>query len=167
MHARLCVYLKRYCVLVHRPRCRSHRVGDQHWLAQSVVHVISITVDTAYFCFHSSILVIVPVKLALLSLVSLLAQVPLNCVTATRMLLNGYHMCVSLHAALATEAPTPDLLLLKPHGRGERIINRNMWKHILTQGCYQLFWLFLIIYGANKYMDTTCPMIVPRTATWI
>ena len=68
------------------------------------------------------------------------------------MLLNGYHMCVSLHAALATEAPTPDLLLLKPHGRGERIINRKMWKHILTQGCYQLFWLFLIIYGANKYI---------------
>ena len=55
-------------------------------------------------------------------------------------------------AALATEAPTPDLLLMKPHGRGERIINNSMWKHIFTQGCYQLFWLFLIIYGANKYI---------------
>ena len=55
-------------------------------------------------------------------------------------------------AALATEAPTPDLLLTKPHGRGERIINNSMWKHIFTQGCYQLFWLFLIIYGADKYI---------------
>ncbi|KAA6423560.1 MAG: P-type ATPase [Trebouxia sp. A1-2] len=54
--------------------------------------------------------------------------------------------------ALATEAPTPDLLLMKPHGRGERIINNSMWKHIFTQGCYQLFWLFLIIYGADKYI---------------
>lgn len=27
-----------------------------------------------------------------------------------------------------------------------------MWKHIFTQGCYQLFWLFLIIYGADKYI---------------
>jgi magnesium-transporting ATPase (P-type) len=55
-------------------------------------------------------------------------------------------------AALATEAPTPDLLLMKPHGRSERIINNSMWKHIFTQGCYQLFWLFLIIYGADKYI---------------
>ena len=55
-------------------------------------------------------------------------------------------------AALATEAPTPDLLLMKPHGRNERIINNSMWKHIFTQGCYQLFWLFLIIYGADKYI---------------
>lgn len=55
-------------------------------------------------------------------------------------------------AALATEAPTPDLLLAKPHGRKEPIINRKMWKHIFTQGIYQLFWLFLIIYGANKWI---------------
>ncbi|KAL3138057.1 hypothetical protein ABBQ38_005290 [Trebouxia sp. C0009 RCD-2024] len=54
--------------------------------------------------------------------------------------------------ALATEAPTPDLLLAKPHGRKEPIINRSMWKHIFTQGFYQLFWLFLIIYGANKWI---------------
>ena len=56
-------------------------------------------------------------------------------------------------AALATEAPTPDLLLAKPHGRKEPIINRCMWKHIFTQGFYQLFWLFLIIYGANKWIQ--------------
>ena len=27
-----------------------------------------------------------------------------------------------------------------------------MWKHIFTQGFYQLFWLFLIIYGAHKWI---------------
>lgn len=42
-------------------------------------------------------------------------------------------LCVAVDVALATEAPTPDLLLLRPHGRGERIITRSMWKHILTQ----------------------------------
>ena len=51
-------------------------------------------------------------------------------------------------AALATENPTPDLLLDKPHGRSEPLISRSMWKHVIVQGCYQLFWLFLIIYAA-------------------
>ena len=51
-------------------------------------------------------------------------------------------------AALATEMPTPDLLLEKPHGRNEPLISRRMWKHVIVQGLYQLFWLFLIIYGA-------------------
>ncbi|EIE19492.1 calcium-translocating P-type ATPase [Coccomyxa subellipsoidea C-169] len=50
--------------------------------------------------------------------------------------------------ALATEPPTPGLLLEKPHGRDEQLISPKMWKHILAQGFYQLFWLFLIFYGA-------------------
>eukprot|EP00891_Asterochloris_glomerata_P004702 jgi/Astpho2/4702/fgenesh1_pg.00067_%23_185_t len=61
--------------------------------------------------------------------------------------------------ALATESPTPDLLTVPPNGQSESIINTRMWKHILTQGCYQLFWLFLIIYGApariSRYHVTT------------
>ena len=36
-------------------------------------------------------------------------------------------------AALATEAPTPDLLTVPPNGQSESIINKRMWKHILTQ----------------------------------
>lgn len=41
-------------------------------------------------------------------------------------------------AALATEDPTPDLLLTKPHGRDEPLISRYMWRFILSQGCYQV-----------------------------
>ena len=41
-------------------------------------------------------------------------------------------------AALATEDPTPDLLDRKPHGRTEPLISRTMWKHLLTQGLYQV-----------------------------
>jgi Ca2+-transporting ATPase len=54
--------------------------------------------------------------------------------------------------ALATEAPTPALLREAPHGRTEPLISRKMWKHIITQGLYQLFWLFLIIYGAPRVL---------------
>ena len=54
--------------------------------------------------------------------------------------------------ALATEAPTPARLKERPHGRTEALISRKMWKHILTQGLYQLFWLFLIIYGAPRLL---------------
>ncbi len=62
-------------------------------------------------------------------------------------------------AALATEPPTPELLLEKPHGRDEQLISGKMWKHILTQGLYQLFWLFLIFYGAPKTLPafSVCP----------
>ena len=56
------------------------------------------------------------------------------------------HFC----AALATELPSPDLLLESPHGRTESVINRRMWKHILVQGCYQILVLFLVIFGAPK-----------------
>lgn len=40
--------------------------------------------------------------------------------------------------ALATEDPTPELLLMKPYGREEPLITRNMWMHIFTQGVYQV-----------------------------
>lgn len=49
--------------------------------------------------------------------------------------------------ALATEDPTPDLLERRPLGRNEPLINGTMGKHILAQGVYQCFWLFLIFYG--------------------
>ena len=55
-------------------------------------------------------------------------------------------------AALATEPPTPQLLEEKPHGRDEALISPAMWKHIFCQAFYQLFWLFLIVYGATKYI---------------
>ena len=49
------------------------------------------------------------------------------------------------YAALATEDPRPELLLMKPAGRTEALISNKMWKHILVQGIYQMFWLFLIL----------------------
>eukprot|EP00889_Picochlorum_renovo_P005022 jgi/Picre1/32052/NNA_007400.t1 len=49
--------------------------------------------------------------------------------------------------ALATEAPTEELLNHLPHGRNEPLINGKMAKHIFVQGMYQSFWLFLIFYG--------------------
>ena len=55
--------------------------------------------------------------------------------------------------ALATEMPTPDLLNQRPHGRNEPLINGKMAKHILAQGSYQVFWLFLIFYGMPAHLD--------------
>ena len=43
------------------------------------------------------------------------------------------NVCLLYCAALATEAPTPDLLMVKPNGKDENIINKRMWTHILTQ----------------------------------
>eukprot|EP00891_Asterochloris_glomerata_P007553 jgi/Astpho2/7553/e_gw1.00115.5.1_t len=54
--------------------------------------------------------------------------------------------------ALATEDPTPDLLEVPPNGKHDWIINGCMLKHIFWQGCYQLFWLFLIVYGAPAHL---------------
>lgn len=47
-------------------------------------------------------------------------------------------MCVCVCAALATEDPSPDLLLETPHGRTEPLINGAMWTHIMVQGIYQV-----------------------------
>ncbi len=58
------------------------------------------------------------------------------------------HHLLDIHAALATEDPRPELLLMKPAGRTESLISKKMWKHILVQGVYQMFWLFLILCAA-------------------
>jgi len=55
--------------------------------------------------------------------------------------------------ALATEAPTKELLEQLPHGRNEPLINRKMAKHILVQGAYQLLWIFLIFYGLPAHYE--------------
>lgn len=47
------------------------------------------------------------------------------------------HTC-SCPAALATEAPTSDLLTKRPHGRDEPLISRPMWKFILSNAVYQV-----------------------------
>ncbi|KAK9840937.1 hypothetical protein WJX81_001285 [Elliptochloris bilobata] len=67
--------------------------------------------------------------------------------------------------ALATEMPTPELLLEKPHGRNEPLISRRMWKHVVVQGLYQLFWLFLIIYGAPAQLPAFAALVQMDAAT--
>lgn len=51
-----------------------------------------------------------------------------------------YHLVVPMathlvvhDAALATEDPSPELLLQKPAGRRESLISGHMWGHILSQ----------------------------------
>jgi hypothetical protein len=53
---------------------------------------------------------------------------------------------------------------LQPHGRDESLITGKMWKHILVQGLYQLFWLFFFLYALPLvfpvYRETSyCDMI--------
>jgi Ca2+ transporting ATPase len=48
--------------------------------------------------------------------------------------------------ALATEMPTPDLLLRKPYGRTKPLISRTMMKNILGQAIYQLSVVFALLF---------------------
>ncbi|XP_067624865.1 plasma membrane calcium-transporting ATPase 3-like [Eurosta solidaginis] len=55
--------------------------------------------------------------------------------------------------ALATEMPTPDLLLRKPYGRTKPLISRTMMKNILGQGIYQLFIIFGLLFVGDALLD--------------
>lgn len=48
--------------------------------------------------------------------------------------------------ALATEMPTPDLLLRKPYGRTKPLISRTMMKNIIGQAIYQLTVIFALLF---------------------
>lgn len=52
--------------------------------------------------------------------------------------------------ALATELPTPDLLLRKPYGRTKPLISRTMMKNIIGQAIYQLAIIFTLLF-VGKY----------------
>jgi len=55
--------------------------------------------------------------------------------------------------ALATELPTPDLLLRKPYGRTKPLISRTMMKNILGQAIYQLGVIFALLFVGDKMLD--------------
>ncbi|XP_046481662.1 plasma membrane calcium-transporting ATPase 2 isoform X7 [Neodiprion pinetum] len=55
--------------------------------------------------------------------------------------------------ALATEMPTPDLLLRKPYGRTKPLISRTMMKNILGQAIYQLVVIFTLLFVGDKMLD--------------
>lgn len=57
--------------------------------------------------------------------------------------------------ALATELPTPDLLLRKPYGRTKPLISRTMMKNIIGQAIYQLGVIFSLLFvGMYKQVKT-------------
>ncbi|XP_008544042.1 plasma membrane calcium-transporting ATPase 2 isoform X2 [Microplitis demolitor] len=55
--------------------------------------------------------------------------------------------------ALATELPTPDLLLRKPYGRTKPLISRTMMKNILGQAIYQLTVIFTLLFAGDRMLD--------------
>ncbi|XP_059489577.1 plasma membrane calcium-transporting ATPase 3 isoform X4 [Neocloeon triangulifer] len=55
--------------------------------------------------------------------------------------------------ALATEMPTPDLLMRKPYGRTKPLISRTMMKNILGQAIYQLVVIFTLLFFGDKILD--------------
>jgi len=55
--------------------------------------------------------------------------------------------------ALATELPTPELLLRKPYGRTSPLISATMAKNILGQSLYQLTVVFGILFYGDKMFD--------------
>lgn len=55
--------------------------------------------------------------------------------------------------ALATEMPTPDLLLRKPYGRTKPLISRTMMKNILGQAIYQLTVIFGLLFAGDLLLD--------------
>ncbi|XP_037094678.1 plasma membrane calcium-transporting ATPase 2-like isoform X7 [Pollicipes pollicipes] len=55
--------------------------------------------------------------------------------------------------ALATEPPTPELLLRKPYGRTTPLISRTMTKNILGQAVYQLTIIFTLLFVGERLLD--------------
>ena len=53
--------------------------------------------------------------------------------------------------ALATEMPTPDLLLRKPYGRTKPLISRTMMKNIIGQAAYQLGVIFSLLFIGKSF----------------
>lgn len=51
--------------------------------------------------------------------------------------------------ALATEMPTPDLLLRKPYGRTKALVSKRMMKNILGQAIYQLTVIFYLLFAGG------------------
>lgn len=53
--------------------------------------------------------------------------------------------------ALATEAPTKELLDRPPYGRDEYIISRKMVKHMVTMAFYQIVILYAIVFAGEYF----------------
>ena len=54
--------------------------------------------------------------------------------------------------ALATEPPTEELLLRKPHNRNEYIVDKRMMKHIVGQTIYQLAIILIFLFAGHLFL---------------
>ena len=54
--------------------------------------------------------------------------------------------------ALATEPPTPQLLVRKPHQRDEYIVTKKMFKHVLCQAFFQLIILMIVVMTGETWL---------------
>ncbi|XP_053213285.1 plasma membrane calcium-transporting ATPase 2-like [Panonychus citri] len=63
--------------------------------------------------------------------------------------------------ALATEQPTPELLLRKPYGRNKPIISRRMARNILGQALYQTFIILSLLFYGPTFFDIDSGMRLP------
>ncbi|XP_062712697.1 plasma membrane calcium-transporting ATPase 1 isoform X5 [Aedes albopictus] len=72
---------------------------------------------------------------------------------AVQMLWMNLIMDTLASLALATEMPTPDLLLRKPYGRTKPLISRTMMKNILGQAIYQLIIVFGLLFVGDRFLD--------------
>ncbi len=66
---------------------------------------------------------------------------------------------------LATELPTPELLLRKPYGRTKPLISRTMAKNIIGQAFYQLFIIFALLFVGDTYLDVPSGIETERNIT--
>lgn len=57
--------------------------------------------------------------------------------------------------ALATEMPTPELLLRKPYGRTKALISSTMAKNIIGQAVYQITVVFTLLFVGDKLFNIT------------
>lgn len=76
-----------------------------------------------------------------------------NILQAVQMLWVNLIMDTLASLALATEAPTPDLLHRKPYGRTKPLISRTMMKNILGQAVYMILVIFILLFY-GKYINS-------------
>ncbi|XP_018024131.1 plasma membrane calcium-transporting ATPase 4-like, partial [Hyalella azteca] len=74
-------------------------------------------------------------------------------IPAVQMLWVNLIMDTLASLALATEPPTPDLLLRKPYGRTKPLISRTMMKNILGQAVYMISTIFILLFYGDVLLD--------------
>eukprot|EP00922_Rhytidocystis_sp_ex-Travisia-forbesii_P001199 GHVS01001686.1.p1 GENE.GHVS01001686.1~~GHVS01001686.1.p1 ORF type:complete len:1246 (-),score=193.62 GHVS01001686.1:266-4003(-) len=57
--------------------------------------------------------------------------------------------------ALATEPPTDELLLRKPHSRDDYLVSKIMFRNIIGQAIYQLFVVLTLVFAADLFVPET------------